>query len=83
MNTSQDHIDNLMESFHEFVLEYKCNPKNKDFIYNALKGEDDFLIYTLMLFQKVNDINKCLCLCLCLCAKLTSCHSLGLCGRSN
>ena len=40
------------------MLEYKGNPKNKHFIYNVLKGEDDNLIYVFMLFQKVNDINK-------------------------
>ena len=43
MNTSQENIDKLMESFHEFVLEYKGNPKNKDFIYDVLKIEDDIL----------------------------------------
>ena len=55
MNTSQENIDKLMESFHEFVLEYKGNPKHMDFIYEVLRGEDDIFIYTLMLFQKVND----------------------------
>ena len=40
------------------MFEYKVNPKNNDFIYNVLKGEDGILLYVLMLFQKVNDINK-------------------------
>ena len=50
MNTSQKNINKLMESFHEFVLEYKGNPKGKDFINDELRGEDKSLIYTLMLF---------------------------------
>ena len=58
MNTSQEKIDKLIESFHEFVLDYRGNLKNKESIYNVLKGEDDILRYALVLFQKVNDINK-------------------------
>ena len=27
MNTSQENINKLMESFHEFMLKYKSNPK--------------------------------------------------------
>ena len=38
-----------MASFHEFVFEYKGNPKSKDFIYDVLRGEDEILIYNLML----------------------------------
>ena len=30
LNTSQEKIDKLMLSFHDFVVEYKENPKNKD-----------------------------------------------------
>ena len=29
-----------MLSFHDFVVEYKENPKNKDLIYKLLKKED-------------------------------------------
>ena len=57
-NTSQEKMDKLMLSFHDFVLEYKENPKNQDFVYKVLKKEDDILIYTLMLFQKDNDIDR-------------------------
>ena len=58
MKSSQEKIDKLILSFHDFVLEYKENPKNKDFIYKVLKTEDDILIYALMLFQKYIDIDK-------------------------
>ena len=58
MNTSQENIDKLMESFHEFMLDYKGNPKNKDFINDLLRGEDEIPIYTLMLFQKDNGLKK-------------------------
>ena len=58
MNTSQENIDKLIESLHGFVFEYKGNPKNKDFINDLLRGEDEILIYTLMLFQKDNDLIK-------------------------
>ena len=51
MNASKENIDKLIESFHEFVLEYKGNPKNKDFINYQLRGEDESLVNTLMLFQ--------------------------------
>ena len=44
--------------FHDFVVEYKENPKNNDAIHKVLKKEDDILIYALMLFQKDNDIDK-------------------------
>ena len=54
MNTSQENIDKLMESFHKFLLDYKGNQKNKDFINDLLKGEDEIVIYTLILFQKDN-----------------------------
>ena len=54
MNTRQENIDKLMESFYEFVLDYKGNPKNKDFIHDLLRGEDKIFIYTLF-FQKDND----------------------------
>ena len=47
-----------MASFHEFVFEYKGNPKSKDFIYDVLRGEDEILIYNLMLFQKDSDFEK-------------------------
>ena len=47
-----------MISFHEFVLDYKSNLKNKDFINNILGGEDEILIYILMLFQKDNIMGK-------------------------
>ena len=56
LNTSQEKIDKLMLSFHDFVLEYKAKPNNQDFIYKVLKREDDILIYALMLFQKDIDI---------------------------
>ena len=58
LNTSQEKIDKFMLSFQDFVVEYKENSKNKDFIYKVLKKEDDILIYTLMLFQKDNDIDR-------------------------
>ena len=35
LNTSQEKIDKLILSFHDFVLEYKENPKNQDFIYKV------------------------------------------------
>ena len=35
LNTSQEEKDKLMLSFHDFVLEYKENPKNKNFIYKV------------------------------------------------
>ena len=57
-NTSQEKMDKLMLSFHDFVLEYKENPKSKDFIYKVLKQEDDILIDALILFQKDIDIDK-------------------------
>ena len=57
-NTSQEKMDKLMLSFHDFVLEYKENPKNQDFVYKVLKKEDDVLINALMLFQKDIDIDK-------------------------
>ena len=47
-----------MLSFHDFVLEYKENPKNKEFIHKVLKKNDDILIYAIMLFQKDIDIDK-------------------------
>ena len=47
-----------MLSFNDFVLEYKENLKNKDFIYKVIKKEDDIPIYTHMLFKKDNDIDK-------------------------
>ena len=58
LNTSQEEKDKLMLSFHDFVLEYKENPKNKEFIYKVLKKNDDILIYAIMLFQKDIDIDK-------------------------
>ena len=58
MNTSREKIDKLMLLFHDFVVEYKENPKNNDVIHKVLKKEDDILIYALMLFQKDNDIDK-------------------------
>ena len=47
-----------MESFHEFMLKYKGNPKNKDFIYNVLKEADESFINALIFSQNFNDINK-------------------------
>ena len=47
-----------MLSIHDFVVEYKENPKNQDFIYKVFKQKEDILIYTLMLLQKDNDIDK-------------------------
>ena len=58
MNTSQENMDKLMESFHEFMLEYKGNPKIRILVFDVLRREDYILIYTLMLFQNVNDFKK-------------------------
>ena len=86
-------ISNIMTVFYNFEISL-LQPHQKIYYYLRIYQLNHYLIRNVNIIIRITGIMNtkrkivimniiCLCLCLCLFAKLTSCQSLGLCGRSN